>query len=920
MFLVNKIDPIKIILMIILVVWQQPNYSAGILALDTLIVAVSGSPNPAQDINGNTIMNGDFEIEVSGVNTITGDGIDEETHWIFPITFPHDNPSLEIVSAVLTLHLSPMDPGADNDGIWIRGCNCGQLDVGTHDLFQQYTFESEIVGVFSASSILENIRTNGGLRLGYQDDAIVSFAQIILIVESTQLTITEPQTNEHWTAGEKEAISWTGGTAGQLLKIDLSIDSGNTYSQIVSGVAADSGYYLWDIPDTVLSRKSKLMITDVNNVTNTAESEIFKIKGYVLTRLTADGNYERFKPEIHGWKFSNTRDNIWPPSWWSQFDYQGLDPNTNKPYIASWRGWPILATSENFPDWPVFARTFGVDQCYFSTTIPVYNPVAVAVWAFRKGESWHGSCHGFAVTSLAAFEFPDLFRNYFGFPEFSNLFSVELDSLPRLIINQGFTAQFGLAEYAAGFSTWQSPNTTLAEIKEMLLSDDPDKRVLEFSENGVDDFGNGGFAVAGHSVLAYKVEEHPSDDTKEDVYIYDNTAPGDATRKITFLTDAGGWQYNFNFGWDGIRNIYLSAPMSSYLQAPRLLPFNTNNSPENSVKKNSTQNFIIYNSSNSNILIRNSSGDSIGYSSNFLFNTFTNGYPLIPPTSEPSRPLGYVLPANNYEIIIDSSKQTNSYVAFLTDSILMMYGREDAEGTQRDKITIDNNLTYQTKDAKEKTINFRTIIIGASSQKVFDLLNFNVSQNDLVQLSKINNDDLNIKNNGAQKFYDLSLELASATENPKFFSGKINLPLNTSHQIYPDWIDLHIVKIFQDIGNDGIIDDTLFVVNELTGIHDEESLQNPAEYFLAQNYPNPFNPTTKIKYSIPATVKTGHASSLQLKVYDILGREVATLVNKQQQPGNYEVEFNASNLSSGIYFYELKAGNFVQTKKMILIR
>ncbi len=102
----------------------------------------------------------------------------------------------------------------------------------------------------------------------------------------------------------------------------------------------------------------------------------------------------------------------------------------------------------------------------------------------------------------------------------------------------------------------------------------------------------------------------------------------------------------------------------------------------------------------------------------------------------------------------------------------------------------------------------------------------------------------------------------------------------------------------------------------------------PSQYMLFQNYPNPFNPTTKIKYSIPSSdLKMGHldkseqvAPSVQLIVYDILGREVATLVNKNQQPGNYEVEFNASNLASGVYFYKLKAGNYSSVKKMILLK
>ena len=85
-------------------------------------------------------------------------------------------------------------------------------------------------------------------------------------------------------------------------------------------------------------------------------------------------------------------------------------------------------------------------------------------------------------------------------------------------------------------------------------------------------------------------------------------------------------------------------------------------------------------------------------------------------------------------------------------------------------------------------------------------------------------------------------------------------------------------------------------------------------YKLYQNYPNPFNPTTVIKYSVPI------ASRVTLKVYNILGSEVATLVNGEKAVGNYSVTFNGSNLASGIYFYQLKAGSFVQTKKLVLMK
>ncbi len=87
-----------------------------------------------------------------------------------------------------------------------------------------------------------------------------------------------------------------------------------------------------------------------------------------------------------------------------------------------------------------------------------------------------------------------------------------------------------------------------------------------------------------------------------------------------------------------------------------------------------------------------------------------------------------------------------------------------------------------------------------------------------------------------------------------------------------------------------------------------------SEYKLSQNYPNPFNPSTKIDFSIP---KSGHVT---IKVFDIIGKEVATLINEYRNAGNHEITFNGSNLSSGMYFYRIEAGNFVQTKKMSLLK
>ncbi len=106
-------------------------------------------------------------------------------------------------------------------------------------------------------------------------------------------------------------------------------------------------------------------------------------------------------------------------------------------------------------------------------------------------------------------------------------------------------------------------------------------------------------------------------------------------------------------------------------------------------------------------------------------------------------------------------------------------------------------------------------------------------------------------------------------------------------------------------------------VKSIVGINHQE--KTPTQFELTQNYPNPFNPSTRIKYQIPAQ-SNNNSLHIRLIVYDVLGREVSTLVNKSQSPGFYEVQWHASNIPSGIYFYRLTACNFNQSNKMILMK
>jgi hypothetical protein len=108
----------------------------------------------------------------------------------------------------------------------------------------------------------------------------------------------------------------------------------------------------------------------------------------------------------------------------------------------------------------------------------------------------------------------------------------------------------------------------------------------------------------------------------------------------------------------------------------------------------------------------------------------------------------------------------------------------------------------------------------------------------------------------------------------------------------------------------GFLADTLF--RSATAI--AERAEVPKEYSLQQSYPNPFNPSTTIGFELP------HTSRVSLKVYNLLGQEVTTLVDDEMQAGTYEAQFNASSLSSGMYVYRLRAGDYVATKRMILMK
>ena len=148
---------------------------------------------------------------------------------------------------------------------------------------------------------------------------------------------------------------------------------------------------------------------------------------------------------------------------------------------------------------------------------------------------------------------------------------------------------------------------------------------------------------------------------------------------------------------------------------------------------------------------------------------------------------------------------------------------------------------------------------------------------------------------GLAGYWRLDEGTGQTAEDLSFFSNTATLGTSANPDASdPTWVEANIliVNVEDEINNNSI----------------------PTSFNLSQNYPNPFNPSTRINYSVP------YNSLIKIKLFDILGNEVATLVNEEKPAGNYELLFIATKLSSGIYFYQLKAGDFVETKKMILMK
>jgi hypothetical protein len=668
-----------------------------------------------------------------------------------------------------------------------------------------------------------------------------------------------------------------------------------------------------------MSTKCMFIVKEATDTTKGA-SGMFKVKGTYLTRINAAGQYEKFTQPRDQFPFGNDDIWMWPKSWWKQFNYvTSIDPVTGTFYPFD-SMYPFRAAADsNFSDWPNFVKAFGIDQCYWLPTRNGYKDKALTKWESLKGE-WGGPCFGIAIAALMAFDDKDRFLNAFPqIPSFSTLNGVGCTDSVRLIINQLFLYQFGATHKAYSNARWSSitPTQTIQELRSDFLNDTRDVKVLNiYRQTGT---------PAGHSIVAYKLEHDTLNSKIFWISVYDNSHSTDYNARIQVDTVADTWDYSNWPDWGGPnKGLMLMDPVSGYYAYDTLnLEVSSIGSPVITGGKQrltSSKYWELYSSSKSSIIIKDPQGNRIGFQDQKFFNEIPGAGPMISLDSREAPPIGYLLPPGRYSVTLGEAVDSIISFSLLSDSSVMTYQHNGVKALQTDQLEINDHRSMRiiNNDSESKKIDMKIVVEELNAEKIFRLRNFDMLQGDSVSVAAIVNEQLQLSHTGTSPTkFDIRIEHNSKEGLELFSKTEIQLDKNSGYTFVPNWNDFSTdttMKILIDHGNDGTIDDSLKVKNDpTTSVHNYTSVI-PSEFKLSQNYPNPFNPLTMISYQIPTN------NLATLKVFDALGREVATLVNEIKEAGSYSVQFDGSKLSSGMYFYRLQAGSFSETKKLILLR
>lgn len=836
-----------------------------------------------------------------------------------------------IVSAASLWLRDPVTREYEHHGLetYVRNVLGVELPAGYHFSAQLPALSDD--GRYVAGNIYRS--PDGGLlasHLGYRLDLQPMH---IITPDSMQLFVSgrvNLDDGENLFAAWPDTIRWTSHDVDQV-DIWYSTDNGASWDTVVTALDTPTPptihEYPWYVPVDLLSRKCRIRIEAIAGAAVADTSEVFRIKGYDLTRLDpiepgdpayvapGDSVYVAWDWDKDRWGFGNDYAAVWPPTWWTRFDYNGDDPLTLQPYPHNFFPGFAEVFECDYPDWPAFVDAFSTPACYLDVSRARYSYRALCVWFGNLTPNcWVGSCVGIAASNALAFSYRDAFTaRYPSYPAFSDPIQISAPTAGGIpVISELFAKQYGSECLTARFYKKDiSVNETLEEMLRMLQDDVVDIKVLTFRFG----FGRSGW----HAVNLFKVRQDPADQSIFRVSIWDNEHPDDgypnATAPMILDTNAnsgmGAWYHDNYPTCDGSRGLLLDIPARMYLDYATLPNSLGSGSPK------ADGEFVdIRFGGLADVLITDNAGHTAGYFDGLLVEDIPSVLPLISIAGSIAPPYGFRLPAGNYSVNVSAMTMDHVTVSVDAGEQLFLYSRLDAAAGQTDVLDYAGSFTVANPDAETKTYSLVSNVHGSSEEHTAIIGDLNMVPNGSVSLATPGEGLVRLTTNGNAVSFDLALDYSSASRHDRFATHALTLPADASHTYVPDWDNLATadLTILVDLGNDGTVDDTLRVANGISGVPDDLPLPLPLPTGLGQNHPNPFNGSTVIEYAL---VRESHVT---LKVYGVDGALVATLVDGMKGPGLHSVEFDSGDLPSGVYFCRMEAGGVVQTRKMVLVK
>jgi probable HAF family extracellular repeat protein len=743
-----------------------------------------------------------------------------------------------------------------------------------------------------------------GFRNGQRQAALLKRGDIV---------VTRPHQGDLWIGATREEIRWLAGK-NKLLNISYTLDeraASPVWIPVASNVPSDSGKYAWKIPDGVNTHFGAIKIVDASDSSIRGLSRRFRMRTWEMVRLNPDSSYTRFQFGRDSWSFANVGEVMWPEAWYNQFSYNEgftFDPFLNKAYPMES---PFdSARFSDFPDWPLFVRAFGQDYAY-QLRLGLdrdYNLIATAKWKAIKG-TWGGSCSGLSLSSILGFDNRQaIAARYSAFPAGGDLFSVPIDDSLRLVVNELFQGWEGKQHQVYLENAWpMGPRGTIEALRESFLDEANDHRYLYIS------WIEPGGSSAAHAIVPYKLERDTLDPGWYTVHVYDVSYPGSLFETV-IIDSVGNRAFAPRWTPSPLTGVLLMDPSSTYLQPPTpgaqpRLPVPTA-SPDAMFPD-----LELWPVRNAYVRIDKSTGGFIEYAKGVLIDSLRFSPYFIPPTASPSPPALYMLHQGSYRVKLHGFADQRAGLSLFGYEWSYSYERFDADSAQVDAVDYNNGLAVGNPDAVAKTITLESIGDLGGGHMRYRLQGLIFSAGDTVSIAQRDGGAILLENGGTPKITDIFVKRASYYKgSASFRHAAFAIPGNAELLIRPANDSITALKVLIDNGRDGTFDDSTLVGNELTGVGAVQVGTVPSSFALHQNYPNPFNPSTTIGYELPVR------SHVTLKVFDVLGREVATLVDGMEEAGHKAVSFHASSLPSGVYTYTIAAGTYRETMKMLLIR